>query len=84
MNARWAPRRLRRVGGTVGSLAHEAEWARRAGPVRRRTMSRMVLASLGSDLVTTGGMVVVLGMAAMLIYRGSRSRSQDREDDQES
>lgn len=47
-------------------------------------MSRMVLASLGSDLVTTGGMVVVLGMAALLIYRGSRSRSQDREDDQES
>lgn len=43
----------------------------------------MVLASLGSDLVTTGGMALVLGMAALLIYRGSRSRSEDREDDQD-
>lgn len=41
----------------------------------------MVLASLSSDLVTGVCMAIVLGMAGMLIYRGSRSRSQDREED---
>lgn len=41
----------------------------------------MALASVSSDLVTGAGMAVVLGMAALLVYRGSRSRSQDREDD---
>jgi hypothetical protein len=41
----------------------------------------MALASLSSDLVTGVCMAVVLGMAGLLVYRGSRSRSQDREDD---
>jgi hypothetical protein len=41
----------------------------------------MAFASVSSDLVTGLCMAVVLGMAGLLVYRGSRSRSQDREDD---
>jgi hypothetical protein len=40
----------------------------------------MALASVSSDLVTGVCMALVLGMAGMLVYRGSRSRSQDDED----
>jgi hypothetical protein len=41
----------------------------------------MALASLSSDLVTGVCMAVVLGMAGLLVYRGSRSRAEDREEE---
>jgi hypothetical protein len=44
-------------------------------------MARMPVASLLTDLVTAGGMVVVLGMAALLIVRGTRKRDEDHDPD---
>ncbi len=55
------------------------------GPAHRRASARapydpgMALASLGSTLVGAGGMVVVLAMASLLLYRGSRTRSEDED-----
>lgn len=43
----------------------------------------MVLASLGSDLVTAGGMALVIGMAGLLIHRATRTRAEDREEEDE-
>ncbi|MDX8151658.1 hypothetical protein SK069_08650 [Patulibacter brassicae] len=39
----------------------------------------MALASLGSTLVGAAGMVVVLAMASLLLYRGSRTRAEDED-----
>ncbi|WP_282599904.1 hypothetical protein [Patulibacter sp. SYSU D01012] len=42
----------------------------------------MALASTASDLLTGVCMALVLGMGGLLVYRGSRKRPQDREDDE--
>jgi hypothetical protein len=42
----------------------------------------MPLASTGSDLVTTVCMALVIGMAGLLVYRATRSRSEDHEPDE--
>jgi hypothetical protein len=44
-----------------------------------RTIPGMALASLGSTLVGAAGMVVVLAMASLLLYRGSRTRAEDED-----
>jgi hypothetical protein len=41
----------------------------------------MVLATFDSNLVTGVCMAIVIGMAALLIFRGTRSRAEDREED---
>lgn len=41
----------------------------------------MALASTGSDVVTAVCMAVVLGMAGLLVFRATRARDQDREDE---
>jgi hypothetical protein len=40
----------------------------------------MVLASAASDIVTGVCMAVVLGMAGLLVYRGTRRRPEDHDD----
>lgn len=47
-------------------------------------MPPMVLASLFSDVVTGVCMAIVIGMAGLLVVRGTRSREQDRDDDDQS
>jgi hypothetical protein len=41
----------------------------------------MALASAGSDLVTAVCMAVVIGMAGLLVFRATRSRDEDRDDE---
>jgi hypothetical protein len=41
----------------------------------------MALASTASDLVTAVCMAVVLGMAGLLVFRATRKREQDREEE---
>jgi hypothetical protein len=56
---------------------------RRAG-LRRpvgRTIARMALASTGSDLVTAVCMTVVIGMAGLLVFRATRARAEDADED---
>jgi hypothetical protein len=40
----------------------------------------MVLASASSDIVTGVCMALVIGMAGMLVFRATRSRSQDQDE----
>jgi len=42
----------------------------------------MALASTASDLVTAVCMTVVLGMAGLLVFRATRSRAQDVDEDE--
>lgn len=46
-----------------------------------RTMDRMALASLLTDLGTAAGMALVIGMAGLLVFRGTRRRSEDLDPD---
>lgn len=47
-----------------------------------RTIDRMALASAGSDLVTGVCMAVVFGMAALLVFRATRKRTEDFDDEE--
>lgn len=42
----------------------------------------MALASAGSDLVTGVCMAVVFGMAALLVFRATRKRTEDFDDEE--
>jgi hypothetical protein len=42
----------------------------------------MALASTGSDLVTTVCMAVVIGMAGLLVFRATRKRAEDVDDEE--
>ncbi|EHN11733.1 hypothetical protein PAI11_14030 [Patulibacter medicamentivorans] len=42
----------------------------------------MALATLGSDLVTAGGMALVIGMGGLLVHRATRRRAEDRDPDE--
>lgn len=44
-------------------------------------MGRMALASLLSDLGTAAGMLLILGMAGLLVFRGTRRRAEDADPD---
>lgn len=50
-------------------------------PTGCRTMDRMALASLLSDLGTAAGVTVVVGMAGLLVFRGTRKRVEDVDPD---
>lgn len=41
----------------------------------------MALASTASDLVTAVCMAVILGMAGLLVYRATRAREQDQDEE---
>jgi hypothetical protein len=41
----------------------------------------MPLASTGSDLVTAVCMAVVIGMASLLVFRATRKRAEDVDDE---
>lgn len=43
----------------------------------------MVLVTASSDLVTGVCMALVLGMAGVLVFRATRTRAEDREDEQD-
>ena len=51
----------------------------RRGPPR--TIERMALASTSSDVVTAVCMAVVLGMGGLLVFRATRKRDEDVEDE---
>jgi hypothetical protein len=42
----------------------------------------MALASTGSDIVTAVCMTVVLGMAGLLVFRATRARAEDVDEDE--
>jgi hypothetical protein len=42
----------------------------------------MALASTASDLVTGVCMAAVIGMGGLLVFRATRARAEDRDDDQ--
>lgn len=44
-------------------------------------MGRMALASLLSDLGAAAGMLLILGMAGLLVFRGTRRRDEDVDPD---
>lgn len=46
-----------------------------------RTIDRMALASTASDIVTGVCMTVVLGMAGLLVFRATRKRAEDVDDE---
>ena len=55
--------------------------ARRAPPHPGAYDRTMALASTGSDLVTAVCMTVVIGMAGLLVFRATRTRSEDRDEE---